>query len=188
MASNHEYEVGRIVDVANWVRGTMDGEGNDDDIVLLGSLAGAAMAGTASHRLSSNDGGGADVLGGGGVMGRSRSDGASPARISAYVAVGYTFGHVASVAFCRHFHHVASLVTIPRLFVMGERDKFTSVGRLEGMARKMRGGEGDGNDGNDGIVVDVRIVPDVGHFELESPRYDGCVASTVLDWLDEIFS
>ena len=177
---NHSHEVGQIVDVVDWVRETYrrrtpsssslssDGGGGGDgdgggDIVLLGSSAGAPMAGTAMARLS-NDG--EDAL-------------------SAYVAVGYTFGNLASLAFGRHFAHVvanSSSSTAPRLFVMGERDEFTSVDQLERMAKRMRGEEG----ANGGGVVDVEIVPGVGHFELESPGYDELVARTVLDWLDKI--
>ena len=167
--SNHAHEVGHIIDVVNWVRGM----GGGGDIVLLGTSAGAPMAGTASSRLSSNDGG--------------VGVGSAASAISAYVAVGYTFGNLASLAFGRHFPHVTSM-TVPRLFIMGERDEFTSVGQLESAARRMRKeGEGCENDGS-GIVVDVRIVPDVGHFELESPSHDGFVARTVLDWLDKIFA
>jgi len=48
---------------------------------------------------------------------------------------------------------------------MRERDEFTSVNQLERMAKRMRGEEG----ANGGGVVDIEIVPGVGHFELESP-------------------
>jgi hypothetical protein len=62
---------------------------------------------------------------------------------------------------------------------MGERDEFTSVDQLEDMANKARA-----QNGNDDNVV-VEIVPKVGHFELESSRYDPLVAKVVLDWLDK---
>ena len=63
----------------------------------------------------------------------------------------------------RHFAHVvANRSTAPRLFVMRERDEFTSVDQLERMGKRMRGEEGV----NGGGVVDVEIVPGVGHFEL----------------------
>jgi len=68
----------------------------------------------------------------------------------------------------RHFAHVvanSSSSTAPRLFVMRERDEFTSVDQLECMGKKMRGEEGE----NGGGVVNVKIVPGVGHFQLESP-------------------
>ena len=85
----------------------------------------------------------------------------------------------------RHFAHVvakSSSSTAPRLFVMRERDEFTSVDQLERMGKRMRGEEG----ANGGGVVDVEIVPGVGHFQLESPGYDELVAWTVLNWLDKI--
>ena len=85
----------------------------------------------------------------------------------------------------RHFAHVvvnSSLSTAPRLFVMRERDEFTSVDQLERMGKRMRGEEG----ANGGGVIDVQIVPGVGHFQLERPGYDELVVWTVLNWLDKI--
>ena len=66
--------------------------------------------------------------------------------------------------------------------VMRERDEFTSVNQLECMAKWMRGEVG----ANGGGIVDIEIVPGVGHFESESPGYIELVARTVLDWLDKI--
>ncbi len=47
---------------------------------------------------------------------------------------------------------------------MRERDEFMSVNQLERMAKRMRGEEGV----NGGGVIDIEIVPGIGHFELES--------------------
>ena len=69
----------------------------------------------------------------------------------------------------RHFAHMvanSSSSTAPRLFVMKERDELTSVDQLECMGKRMRGEEG----ANGGGVVDVEIVPGVGHFQLRKPR------------------
>jgi len=46
----------------------------------------------------------------------------------------------------------------------------------------MRGEEG----ANGGVVVNVEIVPGVGHFQLERPGYDELVVGTVSNWLDKI--
>ena len=43
-----------------------------------------------------------------------------------------------------------------------------------------------GSNGGGAGIVDVEIVPDVGHFELERSGYDELVARMVLDWLDRI--
>jgi len=85
----------------------------------------------------------------------------------------------------RHFAHVvanSSSSTAPRLFVMRERDEFASMDQLERMGKRMIGEEGV----NGGGVVDVEIVPGIGHFQLESPGYDELVARTVLNWLNKI--
>ena len=155
--SNHTYEVQQIVDVVHWIRQKY---GVEESIVLLGSSAGSPMAGTAVALLADQ---------------RNFA-------VSAYIAVGYTFGNLAALGFGRHFSSIlsSSVMSIPKLFIMGERDEFTSVAQLEEMTHKMRANncEVDGN-------VDIEIVPSVGHFELESPRYDSLVSKLVLDWLDK---
>ena len=85
----------------------------------------------------------------------------------------------------RHFAHVvanSSSSTAPKLFTMRERDEFMSVDQLERMGKRMRGEEG----ANGGGVINVEIVPGVGHFQLERPGYDELVARMVLNWLDKI--
>jgi hypothetical protein len=85
----------------------------------------------------------------------------------------------------RHFTHVVtnnSSSTAPRLVVVREWDEFTSVNQLERMVKRMRGEEG----ANGGGVVDVEILPGVGHFKSGSPGYNKLIAGTVLDWLDTI--
>ena len=69
----------------------------------------------------------------------------------------------------RHFAHVvanSSSSTAPRLFVMRERDEFTSVAQLARMGKRMRGEEG----ATGGGVVEIEIVPGIGHFQLGKPR------------------
>ena len=96
-------------------------------------------------------------------------------KILAYVAVGYTFGKFASLGFGRHFSSVVTS-SLPKLFIMGEGDEFTSADQLEKMVHKMRANG----------TVDVEIVANVGHFELESPSYDRLVANVVLNWLHKV--
>lgn len=126
------------------------------DIVLLGSSAGAPQAGSA--------------------LDTSRY-------IVGLVCVGYTFGWLASIAFGRHFASVLRSDK-PKLFIMGEKDEFTSPKQLRNMmnrAKQHRQGE----EGGGGGSRDCIIVPNCGHFELESPAYDDYVAQCVIDWINE---
>ena len=172
----HADEVRQTVDVARWAGARYGGA-----VVLLGSSAGAPVAGTAMARLARDAAAAAD----GDDQRRRRG-------IAAYVAVGYTFGHLARLGFGRHFAAVLGggaaqassppseegAAAPPKLFVMGERDEFTSVEQLKRAARRM---EAHGR-------VDVEIVPGVGHFELESSRYDPLVADLVLHWLGQVLA
>lgn len=158
ICSKHAYEVNQIADVVRWVHQKY---GVDERIVLLGSSAGAPMAGTAVARLLENE--------------------FWNITVSAYVAVGYTFGNFAALGFGRHFSSIlsSSVTHVPKLFVMGERDEFTSVDQLEDMAQKISAQNG--YEGN----VKIEIIPNVGHFELESPNYDLLVSKIILNWLDK---
>lgn len=114
----------------------------------------------------------------------SKQQGQQPDRddamISACIFIGYTFGNFASIAFGRHFSSVVAS-PVPQLFVMGERDEFTTVEQLEQMVQKMKANSNE-------RIADIEIVPNVGHFELESPGYDPLVAKISLEWLDKILT
>lgn len=178
--STHNHEVQQIVDVSKWVIDTYG------SIVLLGSSAGAPMAGTAMSRIleecTRED--------------ASESNKCFQHNIDAYIAVGYTFGNFASLGFGRHFSSVtatasqytlcgsdstaSSKIRAPsKLFIMGENDEFTTVHQLEKMVEKMKR-----NCTSD--RVDIEIVSGVGHFQLESPSYDPIVSNLILEWLDNL--
>lgn len=72
-------------------------------IVLVGSSAGAAIAGSAIDMVP-------EVVG--------------------YVGIGYTFGWTSSLVFGSHFKAVLS-TNKPKLFIMGDGDVFTSVSQLQ---------------------------------------------------------
>ena len=171
--SNHGYEVQQIVDVSKWA---MESYG---PVVLLGSSAGAPMAGSAMQQLIN--------------LGSTENN---KHFLHGYIAVGYTFGNFASLAFGRHFSSVvttggkksicgtdstASTTDVvkmpPKLFIMGEKDEFTSVSQLEQVVARMKSNCSPGR-------VDTHIVPDVGHFQLESPTYDPFVSKVIIEWLD----
>jgi hypothetical protein len=72
------------------------------------------------------------------------------------------------------------LLSVPlKLFIMGENDEFTTTSQLEQMVEKMKANCGTGK-------VDSTIVPNFGHFELESPRCDPGVSKIIIDWLDYV--
>mmetsp|Transcript_7611 Transcript_7611/g.13432 ORF Transcript_7611/g.13432 Transcript_7611/m.13432 type:complete len:257 (+) Transcript_7611:127-897(+) len=159
ICSNHSYEVQQTVDVVNWVSEKYD----SSKIVLFGSSAGAPIAGSAMAKLLKQENG---------------------KSISAYIAVGYTFGNFASLGFGRHFSSVVGSSSTdgrdlpPKLFIMGEKDEFTSVDQLKKMAQRMQAhGQ-----------VDVETVAGVGHFELESSTYDPMVAELVLGWINKVLT
>eukprot|EP00584_Thalassiosira_punctigera_P006426 CAMPEP_0172534886 /NCGR_PEP_ID=MMETSP1067-20121228/7100_1 /TAXON_ID=265564 ORGANISM="Thalassiosira punctigera, Strain Tpunct2005C2" /NCGR_SAMPLE_ID=MMETSP1067 /ASSEMBLY_ACC=CAM_ASM_000444 /LENGTH=257 /DNA_ID=CAMNT_0013319743 /DNA_START=81 /DNA_END=854 /DNA_ORIENTATION=+ len=164
ICSAHSYEVQQTVDVVNWV---VEKYGTEN-IVLFGSSAGAPIAGTAMAQLLQQ-------------QEKKQQPKSENSIISAYIAVGYTFGNFATLGFGRHFVSVVGssgdqTTQPPKLFIMGERDEFTTFRQLEQMAQKMKAnGE-----------VATEIVADVGHFELESSTYDPLVAKMVMNWLDKV--
>ena len=93
----------------------------------------------------------------------------SPA-IIAFVAIGYVFGWWASWIFGRHYATVLE-GPIPKLFIMGDSDGFTTVKQLERNVRRSRGD------------TESHIFPGVGHFQLEGECYDERVVEVMLAWL-----
>ncbi|OMO94242.1 hypothetical protein CCACVL1_06094 [Corchorus capsularis] len=92
-------EVKDVISVCSWVSENL----NSDKILLVGSSAGAPIAGSAVDQIE---------------------------QVVGYVSLGYPFGMLASVLFGRH-HKAILQSEKPKLFVMGTRDGFTSVKQLK---------------------------------------------------------
>lgn len=87
-------EVSDVVAAAKWGSKELD-----LDTVIVGSSAGAPIAGSAL----------ADIP-----------------RCIGYVGIGYTFGKMAGILFGSHYSKVDQ-VDVPKLFIMGTKDGFTTV-------------------------------------------------------------
>eukprot|EP00892_Ulva_mutabilis_P008381 jgi/Ulvmu1/5915/UM026_0037.1 len=134
-------EVYDVVAVSKWVIDSLH-----HDVILIGSSAGAPIAGSALKIVP-------DIRG--------------------FVSIGYVFGWFASWLFGKHYHAISETGTVPKLFIMGERDGFTSVSQLKARAAACAG------------TVSVLVVPSVGHFELESAAFDIHVTDAIVQWLGE---
>eukprot|EP01024_Parvocaulis_polyphysoides_P014160 TRINITY_DN15709_c0_g3_i1.p1 TRINITY_DN15709_c0_g3~~TRINITY_DN15709_c0_g3_i1.p1 ORF type:complete len:227 (-),score=24.38 TRINITY_DN15709_c0_g3_i1:316-996(-) len=137
-------EVDDVLSVCEWVAKSIC-----ENIVLVGSSAGAPIAGSAV-RLFPN--------------------------VKAYVAIGYTFGRLSSILFGGHYKNIITSEK-PKLFIMGDKDGFTSIAQLDAKMKEFKG------DLNERKVFDG-----VGHFELETAKYDRQLASLILQFADKIFS
>ncbi|MQL75269.1 hypothetical protein Taro_007654 [Colocasia esculenta] len=100
-------EVEDIVAVCKWVSEAL----TPDGIVLVGSSAGAPIAGSALDKID---------------------------EVQAYVSLGYPFGLMSSILFGRHYKAVLQSRK-PKLFVMGTKDGFTSVKQLENKLKSAAG-------------------------------------------------
>ncbi|CAK8574427.1 unnamed protein product [Lathyrus sativus] len=100
-------EVKDVVSVSNWVSHSL----SIPKILLLGSSAGAPIAGSAVDKID-------QVIG--------------------YVSIGYPFGITASILFGRHHKGILESEK-PKLFIMGTQDGFTSVKQLKNKVRSAAG-------------------------------------------------
>lgn len=100
-------EIQDVIAVCRWAKETF----NPDGIVLVGSSAGAPIAGSAVDKIE-------EVVG--------------------YVSLGYPFGLTASILFGRH-HEAILKSQKPKLFVMGTKDGFTSVKQLQNKLKSAAG-------------------------------------------------
>lgn len=93
--------------------------------------------------------------------------------LRAYVAIGYVFGIWASILFGSHYKAVLQ-ADLPKLFIMGDRDGFTSGKQLQ---QRLAGARGQ---------CESHIVSGVGHFQLETADYDRELVAIILQWLRRI--
>ncbi|XP_065865620.1 uncharacterized protein [Euphorbia lathyris] len=100
-------EIKDVITVCRWVSDNL----STDRILLVGSSAGAPIAGSAVDEIK-------EVVG--------------------YASLGYPFGLTASILFGRH-HKTILQSPKPKLFVMGTRDGFTSVKQLQNKLRSAAG-------------------------------------------------
>lgn len=100
-------EIKDVVTVSNWVSHSL----SRDKILLIGSSAGAPIAGSAVDQIQ---------------------------QVIAYVSIGYPFGITASILFGRH-HKAILKSPKPKLFIMGTQDGFTSVKQLKNKLKSAAG-------------------------------------------------
>ncbi|KAL0919413.1 hypothetical protein M5K25_011507 [Dendrobium thyrsiflorum] len=125
-------EIGDVVAVCKWVSDTLSPRG----IVLVGSSAGAPIAGSAVDKIE---------------------------QVVGYVSLGYPFGWTASILFGRH-HESILRSQKPKLFIMGTKDGFTSVKQLKNKLKSAAGRvethllEGVGHFQMEGPAYDAQMV------------------------------
>lgn len=100
-------EINDVISVCKWV----DTNFSTKRIILVGSSAGAAIAGSA--------------------VGQAE-------QVVGYVSLGYPFGFTASILFGRHQKAILQSPK-PKLFMMGTKDGFTSVKQLENKLKDAAG-------------------------------------------------
>jgi alpha/beta superfamily hydrolase len=105
---NCSAEVADVIGACDWVTSNLS-----KPILLIGSSAGAAIAGSALDKVS---------------------------QVLAYIGIGYTFGWLSSLIFGRHYDAISKSMK-PKLFIMGTEDGFTSVSQLKSRLKHMQNAE-----------------------------------------------
>ncbi|WCJ33998.1 alpha/beta-Hydrolases superfamily protein [Euphorbia peplus] len=100
-------EIQDVVSVCNWVSQHLSVK----NILLVGSSAGATIAGSAVEKVE---------------------------EVKGFASIGYPFGKAASVIFGRH-HRAILKSPKPKLFILGTNDEFTSIEQLEKKLRSAVG-------------------------------------------------
>jgi alpha/beta superfamily hydrolase len=98
-------EVSDVLGACDWIRGNLKKQ-----ILLLGSSAGASIAGSALPLVQ---------------------------EVTAFVGIGYTFGRISGIMFSGHYDAILNTEK-PKLFIMGTRDEFTSVSQLQQRVSTMK--------------------------------------------------
>jgi len=114
----------------------------DRDVFLVGSSAGAPLAGAALD---------------------------SSHRVKGAAFIGYVWGFWASFLFGWAYSSIESCEK-PKLFIVGDKDEFTSMSQYNSKMSKLRG-----------ISNHMKVIEGKNHFQIESPEYD----ATVSQWIDD---
>lgn len=131
-------EIKDVVAVCKWVCDNL----SSDRILLVGSSAGAPIAGSAVNQIE---------------------------QVVGYVSLGYPFGLMASILFGRH-HKAILQFPKPKLFVMGTQDGFTSVKQLRNKLSSAAGHvethliEGAGHFQMEGPAYDAQMADKITEF------------------------
>ncbi|KAH8065910.1 hypothetical protein JL722_298 [Aureococcus anophagefferens] len=102
------------------------------------------------------------------TRGAGRSSGA--ATWTGWDEMGYTCGYLCSVLWRGHFGPYFSSPK-PKLFLHGSKDEHTSVPQLKSWIRRAPD------------AAELEVFEGVGHYELESPSYDGDVAARIVRFI-----
>ncbi|CDI86767.1 hypothetical protein, conserved [Eimeria praecox] len=92
--------------------------------------------------------------------------------IRGYVGIGYVFGLAASVLFRGHYKKILQS-SKPKLFIHGDEDGFTSTSTFISYFNSAE------------KPKEKRIIPMVGHFEMEGPAYDSFMATEIVKFIDK---
>eukprot|EP00929_Paragymnodinium_shiwhaense_P048503 TRINITY_DN24519_c0_g1_i1.p1 TRINITY_DN24519_c0_g1~~TRINITY_DN24519_c0_g1_i1.p1 ORF type:complete len:223 (+),score=15.42 TRINITY_DN24519_c0_g1_i1:94-762(+) len=110
-----------------------------------------------------------------GSSGLAPAAGTAAARIEralGYVGIGYTCGVLCSILWRGHYRELAQS-KIPKLFIHASKDEHTSPAQVEGWFSGSAG-------------FQLRVVDNVGHYELEQPRWDSFVADCIAEFVFKV--
>ncbi|CDJ38932.1 hypothetical protein, conserved [Eimeria tenella] len=92
--------------------------------------------------------------------------------IRGYVGIGYVFGSLASLLFGGHYKKIIQSQK-PKLFIHGDGDGFTSTSTFMNYFKSAE------------EPKEMRVIPNVGHFEMEGPAYDSYMATQIVDFINK---
>ena len=88
--------------------------------------------------------------------------------------IGYTWGFWTSIVFGWAFESIRNSPK-PKLFIVGDRDEFTSMDQYHSRIAVLRGD-----------LNEMQVIEGKNHFEIESPAFDKPVASWVAAFLKKV--
>ena len=90
--------------------------------------------------------------------------------------IGYTWGFWTSIVFGWAYNAIENS-TKPKLFIVGDRDEFTSMSQYGYRIGTLKG-----------KMNTMKLIKGKNHFEIEGPAYDKLVAEWVMEFIDKMES
>ena len=88
--------------------------------------------------------------------------------------IGMVWGVWASIVFSWSYENIEKSIK-PKLFIIGDKDEFTSIAQYNNRITKIKG-----------ELNDVKLIQGKNHFEIESPYYDKTISKWIVEFIEKV--
>jgi alpha/beta superfamily hydrolase len=88
--------------------------------------------------------------------------------------IGMVWGFWVSMVFSWSYENIEKSIK-PKLFIIGDKDEFTSIAQYNDRITKIKG-----------VLNDIKLIQGKNHFEIESPYYDKTISKWIVEFIEKL--